>query len=279
MKEVWNQFTGALWSFFVGYGLTIMRALAIFVLGVLVVAVVRKAVKRSSMKSRKIDNSAAAFITSVVALVVYVLLAVILIGALGFSTAGLVSAFSAVVLAIGLGMQNTLSSLTNGIVLIFTKPFKAGEFVDIGGTSGTVKEIKLFSVKIVTTDNLTVVIPNNTVLSSVIINYSKMPIRRMELVVPVSYDSDIDKVKSCVMALVESDERICKEPAPFFRLTEYGSSSLDFTLRVWANTSDFWNVKFDLMERILGVLRDNNIEIPYDQMEVHLVKSGKEANE
>ncbi|MBE5751353.1 MAG: mechanosensitive ion channel [Clostridia bacterium] len=279
MKEVWNQFTGALWSFFVGYGLTIMRALAIFVLGVLVVAVVRKAVKRSSMKSRKIDNSAAAFITSVVALVVYVLLAVILIGALGFSTAGLVSAFSAVVLAIGLGMQNTLSSLTNGIVLIFTKPFKAGDFVDIGGTSGTVKEIKLFSVKIVTTDNLTVVIPNNTVLSSVIINYSKMPIRRMELVVPVSYDSDIDKVKSCVMALVESDERICKEPAPFFRLTEYGSSSLDFTLRVWANTSDFWNVKFDLMERILGVLRDNNIEIPYDQMEVHLVKSGKEANE
>jgi len=215
----------------------------------------------------------------VVALVVYVLLAVILIGALGFSTAGLVSAFSAVVLAIGLGMQNTLSSLTNGIVLIFTKPFKAGDFVDIGGTSGTVKEIKLFSVKIVTTDNLTVVIPNNTVLSSVIINYSKMPIRRMELVVPVSYDSDIDKVKSCVMALVESDERICKEPAPFFRLTEYGSSSLDFTLRVWANTSDFWNVKFDLMERILGVLRDNNIEIPYDQMEVHLVKSGKEANE
>lgn len=279
MKEVWNQFTGALWSFFVGYGLTIMRALAIFVLGVLVVAVVRKAVKRSSMKSRKIDNSAAAFITSVVALVVYVLLAVILIGALGFSTAGLVSAFSAVVLAIGLGMQNTLSSLTNGIVLIFTKPFKAGDFVDIGGTSGTVKEIKLFSVKIVTTDNLTVVIPNNTVLSSVIINYSKMPVRRMELVVPVSYDSDIDKVKSCVMALVESDERICKEPAPFFRLTEYGSSSLDFTLRVWANTSDFWNVKFDLMERILGVLRDNNIEIPYDQMEVHLVKSGKEANE
>lgn len=277
MKEVWEQFTGALWRFFSGYGLTIMRALAILVLGVLVVAVVRKAVKRSSMKSRKIDNSAAAFITSVVALVVYVLLAVILIGALGFSTAGLVSAFSAVVLAIGLGMQNTLSSLTNGIVLIFTKPFKAGDFVDIGGTSGTVKEIKLFSVKIVTTDNLTVVIPNNTVLSSVIINYSKMPIRRMEIIVPVSYDSDIAQVKSCVMRLVESDERICKDPAPFFRLTEYGASSLDFTLRVWASTSDFWNVKFDLMERILGVLHDNNIEIPYDQMEVHL-KSDKEAN-
>ena len=279
MKEVWEQVKGALWRFFDGYGLNIMRALAIFVLGVLIVVIVRKAVKRSSMKSRKIDNSAATFITSVVALVVYVVLAVILIGTLGFSTAGLVSAFSAVVLAIGLGMQNTLSSLTKGIVLIFTKPFTAGDFVDIGGTSGTVKEIKLFSVKVVTSDNLTVVIPNNTVLNSVIVNYSKMPIRRMEIVVPVSYDSDIEKVKSCVMALVQSDERICKDPAPFFRLTEYGASSLDFTLRVWAKNADFWNVRFDLLERILGVLHDNDIEIPYDQMEVRLIKSGKEANE
>ena len=265
MKEVWEQVKGALWRFFDGYGLNIMRALAIFVLGVLIVVIVRKAVKRSSMKSRKIDNSAATFITSVVALVVYVVLAVILI--------------SAVVLAIGLGMQNTLSSLTKGIVLIFTKPFTAGDFVDIGGTSGTVKEIKLFSVKVVTSDNLTVVIPNNTVLNSVIVNYSKMPIRRMEIVVPVSYDSDIEKVKSCVMALVQSDERICKDPAPFFRLTEYGASSLDFTLRVWAKNADFWNVRFDLLERILGVLHDNDIEIPYDQMEVRLIKSGKEANE
>ena len=278
-EEVWQQLKTTVWNFFNGYGLTIAKAMVVFALGLLIVTIITKLVKKSSMKSRKIDNSAASFITSIVALVAYVALMLVVIASLGFSTEGIIASLSSVMLAIALGLQNTLASLANGILLIFTKPFKAGDYVDIGGTSGTVKEIKLFSVKLVTPDNLTIVIPNNTVFGSTIINYSKMPVRRMELVVPVSYDSDIDKVKSCVMALVESDERICKEPAPFFRLTEYGSSSLDFTLRVWANTSDFWNVKFDLMERILGVLRDNNIEIPYDQMEVHLVKSGKEANE
>lgn len=272
MAEIWQQIKNGVWAFLNGYGLTVMKALAILVLGLLVIVIVRKAVKRASTKSRKIDNSAATFITSVVALVAYVFLVLVLIGTLGFSTTGIVAAFSSVMLAIALGMQNTLSSLTNGIVLIFTKPFQAGDFVDIGGTSGTVKEIKLFSVKLITVDNLTVIIPNNTVLNSVVINYSKMPLRRLEFVVPVSYDVDIDKLKTCIMTLIEQDERISKDPAPFFRLTEYGASSLNFTLRVWPRTSDFWNVKFDLMENILKKLREEGIEIPFNQLDVHVIE-------
>lgn len=277
MGEFFTQVKDGLWSFLSGYGLTIVKALAIFVLGILVITIVLKAVKKTSTKSQRIDNSAAAFITSIVALVAYVILVLILIGALGFSTTGIVSAFSAVVLAIGLGMQNTLSSLTNGIVLIFTKPFKAGDFVDIGGTSGTVKEIKLFSVKLVTGDNLTVVIPNNTVLGSTIVNYSRNPLRRMDMVVPVSYDANVQQVKEIVTALVAKDERIKKDPAPFFRLTEYGASSLNFTLRVWTSSGDFWSVKFDLLESILEALREAKIEIPYDQLDVHVIKTDKEA--
>ena len=174
-------------------------------------------------------------------------------------------------------MQNTLSSLTNGIVLIFTKPFKAGDFVDIGGTSGTVKEIKLFSVKLITGDNITVVIPNNTVLSSTIINYSRNPLRRLDIVVPVSYDAQVQEVKDVVNAVVDKDERIARNPAPFFRLTEYGASSLNFTLRVWTQSGDFWAVKFDLLENILDALRKAKIEIPYDQLDVHVIKTDKEA--
>ena len=277
MAEIWQQTKNGVWAFLNGYGLTVMKALAILVLGLLIIVIVRKAVKRASTKSRKIDNSAASFITSIVALVAYVALMLVVIASLGFSTEGIIAALSSVMLAIALGLQNTLASLANGILLIFTKPFKAGDFVDIGGTSGTVKEIKLFSVKLITTDNLTIVIPNNTVFGSTIINYSKMPMRRLELVIPVTYSADVKKVKELVSGYVAKDERIAKEPAPFFRLTEYGASSLNFNLRVWTNSGDFWNVRFDLLEGLLQLLRDNDIEIPFNQLDVHVIKSDGEV--
>lgn len=275
--QLWNQVKSGVGSFLNGYGLTIAKALVVLVLGLLIIAVVKKLVKKNSTKSRKIDNSAASFITSIVALIAYVALMIVFIASLGFSTEGIIASLSSVMLAIALGLQNTLASLANGILLIFTKPFKAGDFVDIGGTSGTVKEIKLFSVKLVTADNLTIVIPNNTVFGSTIINYSKMPLRRLDIVVPVSYSVDVNQVKTLVNELVAKDERIAKDPAPFFRLTEYGASSLNFTLRVWTSAGDFWSVRFDLLEGILELLRQNNIEIPYDQLDVHVIKSGEEV--
>ena len=276
--EIWNQTKAWTKNFLKGYGLVIAKALVIFVVGLLVIALIKRLVKKNSTKSRKIDNSAASFITSIVALVAYLALIIVFIASLGFSTTGIITALSTVMLAVALGLQNTLASLANGILLIFTKPFKAGDFVDIGGTSGTVKEIKLFSVKLVTGDNLTVVIPNNTVFGSTIINYSKMPVRRLDLVLSVSYDSDVDKVKQVVTEYVAKDERIKKDPAPFFRLTEYGASSLDFTLRVWTDVSDFWNVRFDLLEGFLKLFAENGIEIPYNQLEVRVRKADGEVN-
>ena len=274
---MWEQIKAVLWEFVNGHGKAIAWALAIFVVGLLVISIIKKEVRKYSTKSRKIDNSAASFVTSIVSLAAYVVLVMIMIGTLGFSTESLVAAFSSVMLAIALGLQNTLASLANGILLIFTKPFKAGDYVDIGGTGGTVKEIKLFSVKIVTPDNLTIVIPNNTVFSSTIINYSKMPLRRIDIVVPAARDVDVAKLKSLVNELVANDPRIVKEPAPFFRLTEYGTSSLNFTLRAWTNTSIYWDVRFDLLEKIVELLRANNMDIPYNKLDVHVVKSEEEV--
>lgn len=273
--ELWEQIKTALWEFFDGTGKAIAWALVILAVGLLLIAVVTKAVQKNTMKSRKIDNAAASFVTSVVSLVAYVGLMLVIIGTLGFSTESIITAFSSVMLAIALGLQNTLASLANGILLIFTKPFQAGDYVDIGGTSGTVKEIKLFSVKIVTPDNLTIVIPNNTVFGSTIINYSKMPLRRIDIVLPVSYDVDVAKLKELVNGLIAKDTRIAKDPAPFFRLTEYGESSLNFTLRAWTNTSIYWDVRFDLMEGILEVLRENGVEIPFNQLDVHVKSNGE----
>jgi small conductance mechanosensitive channel len=122
-----------------------------------------------------------------------------------------------------------------------------------------------------------VVIPNNTVFGSTVINYSKMPLRRVDIVVPVEYSADIETVKSILQEFVAKDERIQKDPAPFCRLTEYGASSLNFTLRVWVNAGDYWAVRFDLLEGIIGLLRQNKIEIPYDQLDVHVIKSEEVA--
>ncbi len=262
-----------IFAFIEGYGLTIMKAIAIFIVGLLLVLIIARRVKKAAVKSRQIDNSASTFVTSIVVLIAYVGLGVLILTTLGFSTTGIVAAFSSVMLAIALGMQNALASLTNGILLIFTKPFKAGDYVKIDGTEGTVKEIKLFSVKLVTPDNLTIVVPNSNVLNSTIINYSNMKLRRMDFVVPVAYDVDVDKVKSVVKAVIAADKRISDSPEPFFRLTNYGESSLDFTLRAWAKVGEYWDVRFDLIENVLKALRENEIEIPYNQLDVHVVNA------
>lgn len=272
-----EEIKGVLWEFVNGYGRAIAWALVILVVGLLVISIITKAVRKNSTKSRKIDNSAASFVTSIVALVAYVALILLIIASLGFSTESIIAAFSSVMLAIALGLQNTLASLANGILLIFTKPFKAGDYVEIGGTGGTVKEIKLFSVKIVTPDNLTIVIPNNTVFGSTIINYSKMPLRRIDITVPAARSVDVVKLKELVNGLIAKDTRISKDPAPFFRLTEYGASTLNFTLRAWTDAAIYWDVRFDLLEGILELLRENDMELPYNQLDVHMIKSEGEV--
>lgn len=274
MEQFWESLKTALIDFLNNGGVKIVAAIAVLFVGLLLILIITRFVKKRSVKSRKLDNSAAGFITAIVSLVVYIGLFILVISILGFSPAGIITAFSSVALAISLGLQNTLSSLTNGIVLIFTKPFKAGDFVDIGGTSGTIKEIKLFSVKLVTVENITVVIPNSTVLNSVITNYSKLPSRRIELVVPLSYSVDIDQVKDVINNIIKNDKRILEEPIPFFRLTDYADSSLNFTLRVWTSSDVYWDVRFDLLETIVKEFRKYNIDIPFNQLDVNITKEG-----
>ena len=273
----WEDVKNFLWEFLSNQGKGIAWAIVVFVVGLLCISLLTQWVRKTSLRSRRIDKSATPFLTSIVSLVAYVVLFLLMIATLGFSTESIITAFASVALAIALGLQNTLASLANGILLIFTKPFKAGDYVDIGGTGGTVKEIKLFSVKVVTPDNLTIVIPNNTVFGSTIINYSKMPLRRIDIVVPVGVEADVAKVKSLICGLVESDHRIVKDPAPFFRLTEYGKGCLNFTLRAWTKTEIYWDVRFVLLEIIVLVLGNNGIKLPYHQLDVHWNAPEKEV--
>ena len=276
-SKFWAQVKSFVWGFLGGYGKTIALAVMLFIVGLLVISIIKKSVKKTTIKSRKIDNSASAFVTSIVGLIAYVFLMLVVIASLGFSTDSIVTAFSSVMLAVALGLQNTLASLANGILLIFAKPFRAGDFVEVAGVSGTVKEIKLFTVKLITPDNLTIVVPNNTVFGSTITNYSQNPKRRLDVVVPVAYGTNVELVKTLLLGMVKDDARVAKDPAPFCRLTEWADSSLNFTLRVWVSGSDFWSVKFDLLENILKVFEENKIEIPYNKLDVQITKTDGEV--
>lgn len=274
LQSVADFFAG----FFSGAGLSIVKALAALVVGLIIASLLVALVRSITIKHRKLDNAAASFVVSLTRAVLYILVAIIVLGVAGVNTASLIAAFAAVALAISLGLQDTLSGLTNGILIIFTKPFRQGDYVSIDGTEGTVKEIRLFNTKLTTPENLDVIIPNSKVLGANVTNYSAMPLRRIDIDVPVPYSTEVETVKSILLGCLTEDERVVNLPAPLCRLYEYGSSALIYRVRCWVPNGEYWNTKFDLNERIFTRLRENNIEIPFDQMDVHIVSEGKNAD-
>ncbi len=275
LRSVADFFAG----FFAGTGLSVVKALAVLVVGLIVAGLLVALVRSIAIKHRRLDNAAASFVVSLTRAVLYVLVAILVLSVAGVNTASLIAAFAAVALAISLGLQDTLSGLTNGILIIFTKPFKQGDYVSIDGTEGTVKEIRLFNTKLTTPENLDVIIPNSKVLGANVVNYSAMPLRRIDIDVPVPYDTDVETVKGILMGCMTEDERVVDIPAPLCRLYEYGSSALVYRVRCWVPNGAYWDARFDLNERMLIRLRENRIEIPFDQLDVHIVSEAKMASD
>lgn len=269
-------------NFATGGGLALVKALAFLVVGLIIIRLVVSLVRSATIKNRSLDNSASTFITSLVRIVLYLLLAIWVLGTAGVDTASLVAAFAAVALAISLGLQDTLAGLTNGILIIFTRPFKQGDYVSIGGTEGTVKEIRLFNTRLTTPDNLDIIVPNSSVLGSNLTNYSAMPLRRIDIELPVSYNCKVEDVKKAVLEHIAKDGRIVKVPAPMCRLKGYGDSAVEFIVRAWTKNSLFWDVKFDLLEGLFTMCQEKGIEIPFTQVDVHMIPaetSEKESKE
>ena len=268
---MWQSIKEFFTGFLTGTGLDIVKALAILVVGIIVTTLITALIRSLTIKNRKLDNAASTFITSFVKVVMYALVVILVLASVGVNTASIIAAFSAVALAISLGLQDTLSGLVNGILIIFTKPFQQGDYISIGGTEGTVKEIRLFSTKLVTPDNLDIIVPNSTVLNSNLTNYSAMPLRRIDIEVPVPYATEIETIKTILLGCISKDDRIVNVPAPMCRLKDYGASALIYIVRAWVPNSVFWDVKFDLQENMFNALRENGIEMPFNQMDVHLI--------
>ncbi|MFQ7035265.1 MAG: mechanosensitive ion channel family protein [Candidatus Borkfalkia sp.] len=278
MNEIWETIKNFFINFFQNGALTIVRCIAFFILGLIILKIVRSIVVRTTMKSR-LDKSAATFIISIVTVVLYIALVIVVVSALGFSTAGIIAAFSAIALAVALALQDSLASLANGIIIIFTKPFKKGDYVEINGKDGLVQDIRLFNTKIVTYNNEEILIPNNQILGSTLINYSTMSLRRVVIEVPIPYSAELSEVKEILLSTLNSHQDVVKTPAPAVVLDGYGDSALKFKARAWTPNEKYWDTRASLFEMIFNNLREKGIEIPFNQLDVHLQKDEeKEAN-
>lgn len=250
------------------YAVNIVAAIAIIVVGMIVARIISNAVNRV-MRARHIDATVADFLSALVRYGVIAFTLIAALGRVGVQTASVIAVLGAAGLAIGLALQGSLSNLAAGVLLVTFRPFRSGEYVDLGGVAGTVLQVQIFSTTLRSADGRMVVIPNGKIIANNIINFSREPVRRNEFIIGVAYDSDIEKVKQLLTNIIESDDRILKDREMTVRLNELGASSINFVVRVWSNSSDLQSVYWDVLERIKRDFDANGISFPYPQMDVN----------
>ena len=250
------------------YAVNIVAAIAIIIVGMIVARIISNAVNRV-MRARHIDATVADFLSALVRYGVIAFTLIAALGRVGVQTASVIAVLGAAGLAIGLALQGSLSNLAAGVLLVTFRPFRSGEYVDLGGVAGTVLQVQIFSTTLRSADGRMVVIPNGKIIANNIINFSREPVRRNEFIIGVAYDSDIEKVKQLLTNIIESDDRILKDREMTVRLNELGASSINFVVRVWSNSSDLQSVYWDVLERIKRDFDANGISFPYPQMDVN----------
>ena len=253
------------------YAVNIVAALAIIIVGLIVARIVSNTVNRL-MRARHIDATVADFLSALVRYAVIAFTLIAALGRVGVQTASVIAVLGAAGLAVGLALQGSLSNLAAGVLLVVFRPFRAGEYVDLGGIAGTVLNVQIFSTTLRSADGKIVVVPNGKIIAGNIINFSREPVRRNEFIIGVAYDADIDKVKQLLTNIIESDERILKDREMTVRLNELGASSVNYVVRVWSKSSDLQSVYWDVLERIKRDFDANGIGFPYPQMDVHVIR-------
>ena len=253
----------------IDFAIKLFVALAIVFIGKFVANMVRQAVVKI-MRHKGMDDAIISFISSLLYGMLFFIVIVAAISHLGFNTTSLVAIVGAAGLAIGLALQGSLSNFASGVLLIVFKPFKSGDFIEVSGVSGIVEKILIFSTQLRTGDNKTVIIPNGAITSGTITNYSTKPMRRIDLIIGVSYDADLAKTKALLHKLVSADERVLKDQAVTVGVSELADSSVNFVVRPWVKSTDYWPTYFDLLEKIKTELDREGIEIPFPQRVTHM---------
>jgi small conductance mechanosensitive channel len=253
------------------WGINIVMALVIFILGRMVVGLVVSGLGKLLAKS-KYDAMLIDFVKAIVSAVLTVFVVIAALDRLGVNTTSFAAILAAAGLAIGLSLQGSLQNFASGVMLLIFRPFKSGDYVEAGGTSGSVKSISIFTTTILTPDNKLILVPNGNIYGGNIVNYSAKDTRRVDMVFGIGYNDDLRKAKKLLEDMVSEDERILSDPAPQVAVSELGDSSVNFVVRPWVKSGDYWGVMFDFTEAVKLRFDDEGISIPFPQMDVHLHK-------
>ncbi len=255
------------------YGLSVIGAIVILFVGWLGAGWAARLTDKLLGKFERFDRTLKRFFVSIVRYLILIVTGIAVLSEFGVQTASLITVIGAASLAIGLALQGTLSSVAAGIMLLFFRPFKIDDYVEVAGESGTVRAITLFVTELATGDNIHIVVPNAQVWGAVVKNYSHHPTRRFELSIGIAYEDDIDQALAAIEDLIASDERALAEPAPLVAVAELADSSVNLIVRVWATSDDLWTLRRDMTKAIKQRFDADGISIPYPQRVVHMVEA------
>ncbi len=247
----------------------LLTAIVIFFVGKWAVNLVVKGLMKGMQKG-ELDTTLRRFVANLARMLLMLFVIIAAINALGVQTASLIALLGAAGLAVGLALQGSLSNFAAGVLIVLFRPYKVGDWIEGGGVSGAVEEVQILTTVLKTGDNKRVIIPNSQIMGSTITNYSANDKRRVDLVIGVSYSDDLDQVRKELRELVDADERILKDPAVTIAVSELADSSVNFVLRPWVNTADYWAVYFDLTEKVKKRFDEVGISIPFPQRDVHI---------
>jgi small conductance mechanosensitive channel len=258
-------------EYLIPFGINIAMAILIYIVGKIVVKVLVNVLGKLMAKS-KYDDMLIDFLKSIIGAILMLFVIIASLDQLGVDTTSLAAILAAAGLAIGLSLQGSLSNFAAGVMLLVFRPFKAGDFVEAGGASGTVKSVGIFTSMMTTPDNKEVIVPNGAIYGGNITNFSAKATRRVDMVFGIGYDDDLRKAKTILQEMINADPRVLADPAPKVAVSELGDSSVNFVVRPWANAADYWGLKFDFTEAVKLRFDEEGISIPYPQMDVHLHK-------
>lgn len=254
----------------VGVADKLLGAVLVLVIGLLIIRLVMSLVKKTLAKS-KLEKAAHTLILSLARVAMYILLALSAASALGIDVTGVVALASVLTLALSLALQNMVSNVIGGFTILSTHPFRSGDYVEIAGQAGTVEEINMTYTRLATPDNKRISIPNSAVVAAQIVNYSEAATRRVDVNVSASYESSVEQTLEALRTAAKVDKALA-DPAPFAAVVSYGESAINYTLRVWVNSADYWDVFFALNENVHKVFAERNVQMTYPHLNVHLDK-------
>ena len=255
----------------IDFGIKVATALAVFLIGKFLVRLVVSAISKV-MQKQAVDKTLETFICNLVRISLMVVVVIAAIGALGIQTTSFIAIFGAAGLAVGLALQGSLSNFASGVLIVLFRPYRVGDFVEAAGIAGSVEQVQILTTILKTGDNKQIIVPNSQIMDSIITNYSANPTRRVDMVVGVSYDDDLDKVRKTIEDLIAAEDRILADPAPTIAVSALADSSVNFVVRPWVNSADYWGVMFDMTEAIKKRFDKEGISFPFPQQDVHLYK-------